>query len=89
MIALWCAHTYLLDEFGHTPRLAFMAPDRECGKTRGLQVIQPLVYKPEPSSNISAAALYRVIEAERPTLLIDEVDSFLSRRSGSDREHTE
>ena len=30
------------------------------------------------SANITAAAIFRTVEAARPTLLIDEADSFLS-----------
>ena len=36
-----------------------------------------LVWRPLPTANVSAAALFRVVEAYRPTLLIDEADTFL------------
>jgi putative DNA primase/helicase len=36
-----------------------------------------LVRKPLASVSISSAALYRVIEKYRPTLLVDEADTFL------------
>ncbi len=34
---LWIAHTYLLDEFDTTPRLAFMSQEAQSGKTRALR----------------------------------------------------
>jgi putative DNA primase/helicase len=36
-----------------------------------------LVLRPLPSTNVTPAAIFRVIEAHRPTLLIDEADTFL------------
>src|SRR5262249_25347960 len=37
-----------------------------------------LTHRSELASNISASALFRYIEVEHPTLLIDEADSFLN-----------
>ena len=31
-----------------------------------------------PTANVSAAALFRVVEGYRPTLLVDEADTFLA-----------
>jgi putative DNA primase/helicase len=58
--------------------LLIKSPEKRCGKTTALMVIQNLVYRPLPTSNITTSALFRTIEAVRPTLLIDEVDTFLS-----------
>jgi putative DNA primase/helicase len=77
-IALWVLHTYCFDAFPCTPRLAITAPEKRCGKTTLLDVIGLLVPRPLSTANISAAATFRTIEAVRPTLLIDEADTFLS-----------
>jgi len=53
------------------------SPTPECGKTTALNLIGALVPKPLPSSNITAAAVFRGIEKWRPTLLIDEADTFI------------
>ena len=45
-----------------------------CGKSSLLRWLARVVPRPLPASNISAAALFRVIEAAYPTLLIDELD---------------
>ena len=75
---LWIAHTYLLDAVYCSPLAVITAPDKGCGKTTFLEVMAEMVYQPIPTSSISAAALYRTIEQYHPTLLIDEVDSFLA-----------
>ena len=53
----------------------------EVGKTRLLEVLELLVREPLPTANISDAALFRVIDDKRPTLLIDEVDAVFGRKS--------
>ena len=76
-VALWCIHTYLLDCFLISPRLAIRSPLHRCGKTTLLDIIACLCMRALSSANVTAAAVFRVIEAYRPTLLIDEADTFL------------
>ena len=57
-------------------RLLVTAPKKGCGKTRLAEVVDRLVHKAMSVSNVTAAALFRSIEAWAPTLLIDEFDSF-------------
>jgi len=76
-IALWVLFAHSLDAFQASPRLVFKSPEKRCGKTTALGVVQRLVPKPLSTSNVSGAALFRMIEAHRPTLLIDEADTFL------------
>jgi putative DNA primase/helicase len=77
-IALWVVHTYAVDCFGISPRLAIISPEKGCGKTTLLDVLSRLVRRPLPTANATAAAIFRVVEMQRPTLLIDEADTFLS-----------
>jgi putative DNA primase/helicase len=76
--ALWVLHTYLLDCFGISPRLAITSPEKGCGKTTLLDVLSRLVMRPLPTANATASAIFRVVEMQQPTLLIDEADTFLS-----------
>ena len=76
-MALWVIHTHALGATTITPRLAITSPEKRCGKTTALSVLQHLVRKPLPASNITAAALFRTIEMAEPTLMIDEADTFL------------
>lgn len=82
VIPLWIVHTYTHDAATTSPILALTSPVKRCGKTSLLAVLQSLVLKPLPSSNVTAAALFRSAEKWAPTLLIDEADSFL--RSSDD-----
>jgi putative DNA primase/helicase len=75
--ALWVVHTYLLAVFGISPRLAITSPEKQCGKTTLLDVLSRLVWRALTTANASAAAIFRVVELLRPTLLIDEADTFL------------
>ncbi len=79
-LALWAALSYLTDRADTLPRLAVLSPERRCGKTRLLELLARLVRRPVPAANISAAALFRAVEAWQPTVLIDEADTFLAAR---------
>ncbi|MFF1919193.1 DUF3631 domain-containing protein [Streptomyces sp. NPDC058221] len=76
-VALWDAHTHLLDAFDSTPRMAFLSPEPGSGKTRALEVISTLVPHPMHAVNASPAALFRAVAdtAGRPTILFDEIDT--------------
>lgn len=75
--ALWVVMTWLMDTVKVAPLAVITAPEKRCGKSQMLSVIGRMVCRPLQASNISAAALYRVVEAHQPTLLIDETDAFL------------
>jgi hypothetical protein len=79
VIALWIGFTYLFDVADHAPKLLVKSVEKRSGKTRLLQLISYLVPRPKLSSNITPAAMFRLITAHRPTLLIDETDSFVGR----------
>jgi len=59
------------------PMLGITSPTKRCGKTTLLGVIRCLIPRPLAASNISPAAIYRAVQAWKPTLLTDEVDTFL------------
>lgn len=78
-LALWTLYTYGFENFEFSPRLAITSPEKRCGKSTLLIMLEILAHKPLSASNISTASIYRVIEAEQPTLLLDEADTFLRR----------
>jgi hypothetical protein len=57
--------------------LAIRSATHRCGKTTLLDIIFYLALRTLSSANVTAASVFRVIEACRPTLLIDEADTFL------------
>ena len=83
-MTLWAAHTHAFDAFNCTPYLAISSPEKRSGKTRLLEVLELLVREPLPTANISDAALFRVIDARQPTLLVDEVDAIFGKKSQRD-----
>jgi len=78
-IALWALGTHVFDAFGLFPRLLVTSPQKRCGKSTAMDLIARASARALPLSNVSAAALFREIEIHRPTVIIDEADTFLSR----------
>ena len=75
-VALWCVGTHAFNVFTIFPRLVATSPEPRCGKTTLLDGIERLVPRPLAAANITAPALFRTIEAARPSLLLDEADTF-------------
>jgi Bifunctional DNA primase/polymerase, N-terminal/Protein of unknown function (DUF3631) len=82
-LTLWIVFTYLLDVAETSPRLALTSPVKRCGKSRLLGVLSALIYKPIPTSNVSPSAIFRTIDQEQCSLLVDEADAM--PRKGSER----
>jgi putative DNA primase/helicase len=76
-LALWVVHTYAFELRNVSTYIGLGSPEKRCGKTTLLSVLSELANRPVVASNISPPALFRVIEEARPTLLIDEADTFL------------
>jgi hypothetical protein len=80
-LCLWCMGTYAFDEFHIFPKLIFHSPEKRCGKSTALDVVEAISSRALFSSSISPAAVFRVIEKYHPTLVIDEADTFISGRN--------
>lgn len=86
-MALWLIHTYLIEPadadqvINTSPILLVNSPDRQCGKSTVKTLLSTLAPRPVLVDNISQAAIYRYIELEQPTLLIDEADTFLAGKA--------
>jgi putative DNA primase/helicase len=76
-IALWVVFAHAHDCFNISPVLAVTSPTPECGKTTLLTFLGGTVPRPLPSSNVTASTVFRAVEKWKPTLLIDEADTFL------------
>jgi Protein of unknown function (DUF3631) len=76
-LALWAAFTYALEAFDVAPLLVITSPTMQCGKTTTLEIAASLVRRPLAVSNITTAAVFRAMEAYTPTLIADEVDTYL------------
>jgi putative DNA primase/helicase len=78
--ALWAFHSYVIDSASVSPILLINAPERSCAKTLLQELLGMLVLRPLSAANSSTAAIFRSLEATRPTLMIDEADMFLKER---------
>lgn len=74
-MTLWTLHTHAYERFMVTPRLVLHSPVRGCGKTIALDALDALVARPEKTDSITAASIYHLVDANAPTLLIDEADN--------------
>jgi hypothetical protein len=80
-VALWVAATHVFEAFACSPYLAISSAEKRSGKSLLLEVLELLVRDPLPTSNISDAALFRVIDERKPTLLIDEIDAVFGKKA--------
>ena len=77
---LWVAHCHAFAAAEATPYLHVTSAVKQCGKTRLLEVLEPLVPAPWLTGRVSAAVLTRKVDGETPTLLLDESDAAFSHR---------
>jgi len=86
--ALWIAHTWFMDEWDSTPRIAFLSPEPGSGKSRALEVTEPLVPRPVHAVNTTPAYLFRKVsdDAGPPTILFDEIDTVFGPKAKDNEE---
>jgi hypothetical protein len=87
-VVLWIAATHAQPAWAHAPRLVIRAPEKRCGKSRLLDVVEGTCYRPIMTVNASTAAVYRSIGAadSPPTLLMDEADTIFGAKAGDANE---
>jgi hypothetical protein len=83
-IALWTAHTWVIQCFDYTPYLYISSPVKRCGKTRVFDCLELLRAKPWRIVNATEAVLFRKIEKDGPSLFLDEVDTIFSANGKDD-----
>jgi len=84
-VVLWIAATHGQPAFQHATRLAINSPEKRCGKSRLLDIIEATCYKPLLSVNATVAALFRSIDdQDPPTILLDEADAIWSTKKSGD-----
>jgi hypothetical protein len=74
-IALWAVHTYALDITAHTGFLGITSPEKRCGKSTLLFVLEVLSARGLRASHLTAPSLFRTVHRYHPTLLTDEGDA--------------
>ncbi|GLZ05272.1 hypothetical protein Acsp03_27380 [Actinomadura sp. NBRC 104412] len=80
-VTLWIAATHAQPAWPHAPRLVIRAPEKRCGKSRLLDMVEATCHEPFITVNSSPAAVYRSITADPPTLLVDEADTIFGAKA--------
>ncbi|NVI93180.1 DUF3631 domain-containing protein [Actinomadura sp. BRA 177] len=80
-VTLWIAATHAQPAWPHAPRLVIRAPEKRCGKSRLLDVVEATCHAPFITVNSSPAAVYRSITDDPPTLLVDEADTIFGPKA--------
>ena len=86
---LWIAHCHMMAAWDSTPRIAFLSPEPNSGKTRALEASELLVPNAIEAVNVTPAYLFRKIGAEeggRPTILYDEIDTVFGPKAKDNEE---
>ncbi|MFE7506542.1 DUF3631 domain-containing protein [Promicromonospora sp. NPDC057488] len=88
-VVLWAAATHVVPFLGSAPRLVIRGPERRCGKSRLLDMLEALCWQAFMGVNVSHAALSRTVHFagnEPPTIMIDEADAMFGPKAGADNE---
>jgi hypothetical protein len=85
---LWLGHPWLLNNFAHSPRLTFISPEPDSGKTTAMELTELLVPESVSSGNATSASIYGLVDQQfningvRPVVLMDELDTVFSPTRG-------
>jgi hypothetical protein len=81
-IALWIMLAWVHEVAArYSPYLVATAPDPDCGKTTlVIKVVGRLTPRPFLGGEPTAAIVFRVADAHKPTLLFDDVDTVFARK---------
>lgn len=81
LVALWILHTYLIDEFDNTGRLAALSAEPASGKSRLMELVGEFAANVIASINATTAAIFRTIDQKggQVTLVFDEIDTVYSQ----------
>jgi hypothetical protein len=78
VLSLYVMHTWCFEAAHVTPYLFIYSSDPGSGKTRLLEVLNGLCRNAYRAEDMTAPIMFKIIERECPTLLIDEVDTIWS-----------
>ncbi|MBB3728133.1 DUF3631 domain-containing protein [Nonomuraea dietziae] len=80
-VTLWIAATHAQPAWAHAPRLVIRGPEKRCGKSRLLDIVEATCHEPFITVNATSAAVYRSITDDPPTMLVDEADTIFGPKA--------
>ena len=79
--SLWTAQAWVHQEIAtHSPALGITSPEEDSGKSTLADLLSYITPRPRRIVDPTAASMYRLIDAEHPTLILDENDAGFLRR---------
>jgi DNA primase len=81
VLALWVIGTYLADIFDCFPYVCITSPTKRCGKTLLAELIGLVSARSKTTVNVSEAALFRMIQIFRPTIIMDEAETLANQKA--------
>ena len=63
------------------PSCLFHFPEQDAGKSYSLGVLRWMVQRPYAAVEATGAAVYRIVDRLKPTLLLDEADKLFQRNT--------
>lgn len=76
-LSLWLLASYCMGVWSLFPKVLISSPDKRCGKSTLLEILEVFAHRALMASNISSSAVFRCIELFTPTLILDEADTFM------------
>jgi hypothetical protein len=77
LVGFWCLGTYFMQIWNLWPRLLIQAPEFQCGKSVLLGLVEALSLRGMIASQATSAGITRVISHYKPTLCLDEADTWV------------
>ncbi|MEM9654018.1 MAG: DUF3631 domain-containing protein [Actinomycetota bacterium] len=84
-VTLWITATHAAPAWNTAPRLVIRGPEKRCGKSRLLDIIEATCHWPRMTVNATPSAIYRsigLIPGDPPTILLDEADTVFGHAAG-------
>src|SRR3989339_440817 len=75
--SIWCIGTYFHPLFSSFP-YCFLSGTRESGKSKCLKLTSRFAFNAEFTASLSTASTFRIVEANRSSLMIDEMENINS-----------
>jgi hypothetical protein len=79
-MVLWICFAWLHDIAVHSPILVLTSADADAGKTTACGVLQYLTPRAYAAAELTGPNLYRFVDQERPTLIVDDADRLFERK---------
>jgi Protein of unknown function (DUF3631) len=80
-MVLWICFAWLHADIAvHSPILVITGADADCGKTTACGVLQYLTPRAYAAAELTGPNLYRFVDQEHPTLIIDDADRLFERK---------